>query len=58
MAGLNPENLGRRGYGQVFKDGQPIASIQSVQTGETLQIQVLDGIVETVVKGVKPYGKR
>lgn len=58
LAGLNPENLGRRGYGQVFKDGQPVASVQSVQTGETLQIQVLDGIVETVVKGVKPYGKR
>ena len=57
LEGLNPENLVRRGYGQLVQDGKIITAIDSVTADKTLEIQLVDGTIVTDVKEVKRYGK-
>lgn len=57
LDGLNPENLVRRGYGQLVQDGKIITAIDSVAADKPLEIQLVDGTIVTDVKEVKRYGK-
>ena len=57
LDGLNPENLVRRGYGQLVQDGKIITGIDSVAADKPLEIQLVDGTIVTDVKEVKRYGK-
>ena len=57
LDGLNPENLVRRGYGQLVQGGNIITGIDSVAADKPLEIQLVDGTIVTDVKEVKRYGK-
>lgn len=57
LDGLNPENLVRRGYGQLIQDGKIITRVDQAAVDKPLEIQLVDGAIVTDVKEVKIYGK-
>lgn len=57
LDGLNPENLVRRGYGQLIQDGKIITRVDQAAADKPLEIQLVDGAIVTDVKEVKIYGK-
>ena len=57
LNGDNPTRLAAKGYGQVCCRRQRVKRIAEVSVGDLLDIQLVDGQIQTVVKGVKPYDK-
>ena len=57
LNGDNPARLAAKGYGQVCCRRQWVKRIAEVSVGDLLDIQLVDGQIQTVVKGVKPYDK-
>ncbi len=49
---LNPKNVLKRGYGLIKSEGQIIKSCQQVEPGQSLQIELNDGIINVGVKNV------
>ena len=48
-ANLNPENIVKRGYSIIYKNGKIVKSIKQVDTNDNLDVKLKDGIIETKV---------
>ena len=48
-ANLNPENVVKRGYSIIYKNGKLVKSIKQVDTNDNLDVKLKDGIIETKV---------
>ena len=46
---LNPENIVKRGYSIIYKNGKLVKSIKQVDTNDNLDVKLKDGIIETKV---------
>ena len=46
---LNPENIVKRGYSIIYKDGNLVKSVKQVDKNDNLNIKVKDGIIKTKV---------
>ena len=46
---LNPENVVKRGYSIIYKNGKLVKSIKQVDTNDNLDVKLKDGIIETKV---------
>lgn len=57
LTALDPENLSRRGYGQLLQKGVRVTSVHDVQKDLPLTIELADGTLTAVIKGVKLRGK-
>lgn len=56
LASLNPLKVIERGYSIVYQDEQVIKSVQALDTGQTIQIQMQDGQAEATIQSVKQEG--
>ena len=52
LKALNPLDVMDRGFSIVYKDGNVANSVKAIEIGETLQVKMQDGAVETVVKSI------
>ncbi len=52
IAKLNPANIASRGYAKVLSGSKVVSSINGVNAGDNLQIELLDGNIQTVVNKV------
>ena len=50
---LNPLSVLSKGYSATSKDGHMIKSVKDVKKNDKLEIKLTDGIIDTVVEGVK-----
>ena len=46
---LNPDNIVKRGYSIIYKNGQLIKSIKQVDTNDKLDVKLKDGTIKTKV---------
>ena len=46
---LNPENIVKRGYSIIYKNGKLVKSIKQVDTNDNLDVKLKDGIIKTKV---------
>lgn len=53
LKALNPLEVMDRGFAIVYKEGTVTNSVSSLEVGETLQVRLQDGTVETKIKSIK-----
>lgn len=57
LSAMDPASLLKKGYGQLSQEGRLISSVKDVKKDVPLDIQLLDGAIESDVKEVTIYGK-
>lgn len=55
LEALNPLLIIKRGYSVVKKDDKATTSIEKLKKGDTINIELMDGVVDALVSGVKKY---
>ncbi|WP_339250491.1 exodeoxyribonuclease VII large subunit [Sporosarcina sp. FSL W8-0480] len=53
LRALNPLDVMERGYSIVYKEGNVINSVKSLEEGSTVQVRLQDGTVEADIKSIK-----
>lgn len=55
LEALNPLLVIKRGYSVIKKDDKAITSIENLQKGDNINIELMNGVVDACVSGVKKY---